>query len=34
MGYFACIKIRILNIVGSLGYNKRNFRGEHIFTDI
>ena len=29
-GNFACIKIRVLCIIGSIGYNKRNFRGVHI----
>ena len=31
---FACIKIRILSIIGSLGYYKSNFRGVHVFMDI
>ena len=34
MGCFACIKIRVLNVIISLGYNKSNFRGVHIFADI
>ena len=33
MGNFACIKIRVLSITGSLGYFKGNFRGLHIFVD-
>ena len=34
MGNFACIKIRVLSIIGSLGYIKSNFRGVHNLTDI
>ena len=34
MGYFACIRIRVLRIISSLGYYKNNFRGLHIFADI
>ena len=34
MGNFACIKIHVLSINGSLGFDKSNFRGVHIFTDI
>ena len=34
MDNFACIKIRILNITGSLGYFKSNFQGVHIFAAI
>ena len=34
MDNFACIKIRVLNITGSLGYYKSNFQGVHIFADI
>ena len=34
MGNFACIKICVLSIFGSLGYDKSNFRGVHIFADI
>ena len=34
MVHFACIKIRVLNIICSLGYHKSNFRGAHIFADI
>ena len=34
MGNFACIKIRVLCEIGSLGYYKSNFRGVHIFADI
>ena len=31
MGNLACIKIRLLSIIGSLGYYKSNFQGVHIF---
>ena len=34
MDNFACIKIPVLSIFGSLGYYKSNFRGEHIFKGI
>ena len=34
MGNFACIKIHVLNIIGSLGFHKSNFRGVHIFADV
>ena len=34
MGYFACIKIRVLCVIGSLGYYKSNFQGVHFFVDI
>ena len=34
MGNFACIKIRVLGIIDSLGYYKSNFRGVHVFADI
>ena len=34
LGNFACIKIRVLCIIGSQGYYKSNFRGVHIFGDI
>ena len=34
LGNFACIKIRVLCIIGSIGFNKCNFRGVHIFSDI
>ena len=36
MGNFACIKVRILSITGSLGYYEGNFRGVglHIFAYI
>ena len=34
IGNFACIKIRVLCVNGSLGYHKSNFRGAHIFADI
>ena len=34
MGNFVCIKIRVISIIGSLGYYKSNFRGVHIFADI
>ena len=34
MGNFACIKIRVLCVIGSLGYYNSNFRGVHIFADI
>ena len=34
LGNFACIKIRVLCIIGFIGYYKSNFRGEHIFEDI
>ena len=34
MGNFACIKIRVLCIIGSLGYYKCNLRGVHIVADI
>ena len=34
IGNFACIKIRVLCIIGSLGKYKSNFRGVHIFADI
>ena len=32
--HFACIKIRVLCVIGSSGYYKSNFRGVHIFADI
>ena len=32
--HYACIKIRVLCVIGSLGYYKSNFRGVHIFADI
>ena len=31
---FACIKIRVLSIIGSLGYYKSNFQCVYIFADI
>ena len=34
MDNFVCIKIRVISIIGSLGYYKSNFRGVHIFADI
>ena len=34
MGNFACTKIRVLSIIGSLAYYKSNFRGVHIFAGI
>ena len=34
LGNFACIKIRVLCKIGSIGYYKSNFRGIHIFADI
>ena len=34
MGNFACIEIRVLSVIGSLGYYKSNFRGVHNFADI
>ena len=34
MGNFACIKICVLCLTGSLWYYKSNFRGVHIFADI
>ena len=34
LGNFACIKIRVLCMIASIGYYKSNFRGEHIFADI
>ena len=34
VGNFACIKIRVLSIIGPLGYYKSDFRGEHNFADI
>ena len=34
MGNFACIKIRVLCVIGSLGYYKSNFQGVHFFEDI
>ena len=34
LGNFACIKIRVLCIIASIGYYKSNFRGVHIFADI
>ena len=34
MENFACIKIRVLSITGSLGYFKSNFQGVHSFVDI
>ena len=34
LGNFACIKICVLCIIGSIGYYKSNFRGVHIFADI
>ena len=34
MDNFACIKIRVLSITGSLDYHKSNFRGVYIFADI
>ena len=34
MGNFACIKIRVLSITGSLWYYKSNFRGVHNFANI
>ena len=34
LGNFACIKIRVLCIIGSICYYKSNFRGVHIFADI
>ena len=33
MGNFACTKIPVLSIIGSLGYYEGNFRGVHIFAD-
>ena len=33
-GNFACIKIRALNIIGSLGYFENNFSSVHIFAGI
>ena len=33
-GIFACIKIRVLSIIGSLACYKSNFRGVHIFADV
>ena len=34
MDNFACIKIRVLSISGSLGYFKSNFQGVNIFANI
>ena len=34
LGNFACIKSRVLCIIGSIGYYKSNSRGVHIFADI
>ena len=34
LGNFACIKICVLGIIGSLGYHKCNFQGVHNFADI
>ena len=34
LGNFACIKIRVSSITGSLWYYTNNFRGVHIFADI
>ena len=34
MGNFTCIKIRGLNIIGTIVYFKSNFRDVHIFADI
>ena len=34
MGNFACIKISVLCMIGSLGLYKCNFLGVHIFGDI
>ena len=34
MGNFACIKIHVLRMIGSLGYYKSNFRGVHIFANV
>ena len=34
MDNFACIKIHVLSITGTLWYYKNNFLGVHIFTNI
>ena len=34
MGNFACIKIRVLSIIGTLSYYQSNSLGVHIFADI
>ena len=34
MGNFACIKLHVLSIIGSLGFHQSNFRGVHIFADV
>ena len=34
MGNFACIKICVLSIIGSLGYCESYFRDVHVFVDI
>ena len=34
MGNFACIRICVLIITGSLGYDKSNFHGVNIFVYI
>ena len=34
MGNFACIKISVLSVIGSLGYYETYFRGVHMFADI
>ena len=34
MSDFACIKIHVSSITGSLGFYKSNFQGVHIFVDV